>query len=181
MKILFEFALPKFTFLGLLFKKPVVLLSTVPAVVAVKITNVVRFESVAWILFWLFVADWVTGVLASYFEWKGKGNKKDEWFFGNGEGFSSDKFKKMIFKGIAYAGLPLILIRFQHVLMLKNFKYERLSDAEFEWATIAILVFCMNEGFSIFHENLPKCGFNLWERIKKMIGFYKDFKNKISE
>jgi hypothetical protein len=64
--------------------------------------------------------------------------------------------------------------------MLKNFRYENFSHAEFELATIALIVFCLNEGFSIFHENLPKCGFNLWHRIKKMIGFYKEVKKEIN-
>lgn len=179
MKSLLELAYPKFTLLVLFVKKPLTLLATVPAIVAVKI--VVDFESVGSILIWLFIADLVTGLLASWFEWRKNPNKKERWFFGNGEGFSSDKFKKMIFKGIAYIGLPLLLIRFQQVLMLKNFKYERFSDAEFEWATIAVIVFCLNEGFSIFHENLPKCGFNLWERIKKMLGFVREAKNEIQQ
>ena len=65
--------------------------------------------------------------------------------------------------------------------MLKNFKYESFSDAEFELATIALIVFCLTEGFSIFHENLPKCGFNLWHQIKKMIGFVKEAKKEITE
>ena len=64
---------------------------------------------------------------------------------------------------------------------LKNFKYESFSDAEFELATIALIVFCLTEGFSIFHENLPKCGFNLWHQIKKMIGFVKEAKKEITE
>jgi len=179
MKSLLELAYPKFTLLVVFIKKPLTLLATVPAIVAVNI--VVDFEAVGWILIWLFTADLVTGLLASYFVWKKSKDKKERWFFGNGEGFSSDKFKKMIFKAMAYIGLPLLLIRLQQVLMLKNFKYERFSDAEFEWATIAVIIFCLNEGFSIFHENLPKCGFNLWKSIKKMIGFYKEAKNEITQ
>lgn len=175
-----EFAMPKFTLLTFFLEKPILLAGTLTTVSAAAITNVVSFESMGWILFWLFMADLVTGLIGSYFEWR-ESEHKDKWFFGKGEGFSSDKFKKMIFKGIAYAGLPLILIKMQQVLMIKNFKYERISDAEFELPTIFLILFCLNEGFSIFHENLPKCGFNLWESVSKMIGFYKEVKKEIAE
>lgn len=179
MEKLLAFALPKFTLLSLLLKKPFLILTGVPVIAAV--TVVVSFESVAWVLVILFFGDLITGLLASYFVWKEKIDRKERWFFGNGEGFSSDKFKKMFFKLICYLAIPLLFIRFQRILMLKNFKYESFSDAEFELATIALILFCLNEGFSIFHENLPKCGFNLWQSIKKMIGFYKEAKKEITD
>lgn len=178
MEKLLAFALPKFTLLGLLIKKPFLILTGVPVIAAV--TVVVSFESVAWVLVFMFIGDLITGLLASYYVWK-KSIPKDKWFFGKGEGFSSDKFKKMFFKLICYLSIPLLFIRFQRILMLKNFKYESFSDAEFELATIALIVFCLTEGFSIFHENLPKCGFNLWHQIKKMIGFVKDAKKEITD
>lgn len=175
-----DFALPKFTLLNIFLEKPILLASALGTGSATVIAKVVSFDSVAWLLFWLFMADLATGLLGSYFTWRDS-DHEEKWFFGKGEGFSSDKFKKMIFKGIAYIGLPYLLIQMQHTLMLKNFKYERVSDAEFELATLFIILFCLNEGFSIFHENLPKCGFNLWDSLKKMIGFYKEVKNEISE
>jgi len=150
----------------------------VPVVVTVPL--VVDFEAMGWILFWMFIGDLISGLMASYFIWK-KSDHKERWFFGKGEGFSSDKAKKMGVKAMVYLAVPLLLIKLQSVLFLKNFKYERISDAEFELATASLFVFSLIEGFSIFHENLPKCGFNLWQRIKKMIGFYKEVKNEITE
>lgn len=176
MKNIIDLALPKFTLFALFFKKPIFLLSAVPVVAVSSI--VVDFESVARILFWMFIADLGTGLGASYCDWR-ESDHKERWFFGKGEGFSSDKFKKMFIKASVYIGLPYLLIQFQQILMLKNFKYEIISEAEFEYATIVLIVFCLNEGFSIFHENLPKCGFNLWHQIKKMIGFYKEVKSEI--
>ncbi|MBF7090445.1 phage holin family protein [Flavobacterium sp. ALJ2] len=167
-----------FPLIAMLFKKPALLVATVPVIAITKL--VVDFESVAWILFYMLILDLVTGLLASYCVWR-KSDRLERWFFGKGEGFSSDKFKRMGLKVLVYLGVPFMIIKFQEVLMLKNFKYDRVSEAEFELATIAIIVFCLNEGFSIFHENLPKCGFNLWERLKKMIGFYKEIKNEITE
>jgi hypothetical protein len=177
MKGIIDMALPKFTLVAMFLKKPLATLSAVlPTVAVTKL--VVDFEGVAWLLFWMFLADLATGLAASYCEWK-KSEHFDRWFFGKGEGFSSDKFKKMFLKAMVYIGLPYLIIKFQHILMLKNFKYEKISEAEFEYATIVIIVFCLNEGFSIFHENLPKCGFNLWQQIKRMIGFYKEVKSEI--
>lgn len=179
MRGIIDMALPKFTLVAMFLKKPVATAAAVlPTVAVTKL--IVDFESVAWVLFWLFLADLVSGLFASYFEWR-KSGPEERWFFGKGEGFSSNKFKKMFVKAIVYMGLPYLIIQFQQILMLKNFKYERISEAEFEYATIVLIVFCLNEGFSIFHENLPKCGFNLWSQIKRMIGFYKKVKSEIEE
>lgn len=141
---------------------------------------IVNIWSAFYVLCWFFIGDLGSGLLASYFEWK-KSDRKERWFFGKGEGFSSDKFKKMFIKIIVYCGTPLVVYNFQHTFLLKNISYKRISEAEIDLATFFILLFILNEGFSIFHENLPKCGFNIWSRIKKMIGFYKEVKNEIKE
>lgn len=172
-------AMPKFTLMIELINKPILgVLALVPTVAVVP---AVDLWGAVYVLGLLFIGDLITGLLASYFIWKKQPEKKDKWFFGKGEGFSSDKFKKMFVKLIIYLGAPLVVQKFQTVFMIKNFKYESISNAELSIATFLILVFCLNEGFSIFHENLPNCGFNLWDRIKKMIGFYKEVKNEISE
>lgn len=171
-------ALPKFTLVPLLIKKPMLLVTVVPVIAVAKL--VVSFESMGWFLFLMFIGDLGSGLLASYCEWR-KSDHKERWFFGKGEGFSSDKAKKMGIKALVYLGVPLMLIQLQKVLFLKNFKYERVSDAEFELATISLIVFCLIEGFSIFHENLPKCGFDLWDKFKKIIGVFKEVKKEISE
>lgn len=178
MEKLLVFALPKFTLLSLLIKKPILLLITVPAIAAVS--QVVSYEGVWYFLKWFFIADLITGLFASYFEWR-KSNHKERWFFGKGEGFSSNKAKMFGVKAIVYLNVPDMLIKLQKTLMLKNFKYSSISNAEFELATIVVLVFCAIEGFSIVHENLPKCGLDFWGAIKKMIGFVKEAKKEITE
>ena len=178
MEKLLAFALPKFTLLSLLFKKPILIITGVPAIVAVS--KVVSYEGVWFIFCWFFVGDLLSGLLASYYEWK-KSDHKERWFFGKGEGFSSDKAKKMGIKLAVYLLVPQLLVNLQKTLLLKNFKYSTISDAEFELATIVVLFFCAIEGFSIFHENLPKCGFDLWRSIKNMIGFYKEAKKEITD
>lgn len=166
MKNFLAVSLPNFSLISFIIKKPTAIFFTVaPAVVA---TPVVDFYSVRKILFYLFIADLISGLLGSYFEWKKKSDRKDKWFFGKGEGFSSDKFKKMGVKGSVYLAFPYFALKFQEAFMLKNIKYESLTRAEITLPTFILLLFCLNEGFSIVHENLPKCGFNLFERIKLM-------------
>lgn len=140
---------------------------------------VVDFESVSYILFWLFMADLFSGIAASYFMWKAKPDKSDRWFFGNGEGFSSDKAKKCFVKIIIYTGTPYCLLNFQRTFFIKNIKVKSLTEAEMDYATALIAVFCLIELFSIFHENLPKCGFNIFRIVKKMLGVYKEFKSDL--
>ncbi len=182
MEKLLAFALPKFTLLSLFIKKPMLIIASAPAIVA--FSKVVSYGEV-WIIFTFFiVGDLLSGLGASYCEWKAKPDRKDRWFFGKGgknEGFSSDKAKKMGIKLLVYLVVPQAIVSIQKTLLLKNFKYATISDAEFELATIAVLLFCAIEGFSIFHENLPKCGFNLWQSIKKMILFYKEAKKEITD
>jgi hypothetical protein len=177
MKNFIDIALPKFSLLATLAEKPVLLIGAIPVI---AVSQVVSYESVWYLLIWFFASDFVTGLLASYYEWAAS-DHKERWFFGKGEGFSSDKAKKMGVKLAVYLAVPQMLINLQKTLLLKNFKYATISDAEFELATIAVLLFCLIEGFSIFHENLPKCGFDLWGLLKKMIGFYKDVKKEIKD
>lgn len=172
-------AMPKFSLIIEFFNKPIIgMITLIPTIAVVP---EVDFYSAVCVLGMLFVGDLITGILASYFTWRSKVDKVEKWFFGKGEGFSSDKFKKMFVKLMIYLGTPFVVQKFQETFKLHNFRYETISDAEFSIATLLIIVFCLNEGFSIFHENLPVCGFNLWERIKKMIGFYKEVKTEITE
>ena len=178
MEKLLAFAIPKFTLLSLFLKKPFLIIASIPAITAVS--NVVSYGSVWFIFSFFIIGDLLSGLLASYCQWKAS-EHKDRWFFGKGEGFSSDKAKKMGVKLAVYLLVPQLIVNLQKTLLLKNFKYSTISDAEFELATIVVLFFCAIEGFSIFHENLPKCGFDLWHQIKKMIGFYKNVKSEITE
>lgn len=151
---------------------------TAPALAVVQAGNVVNIRAVIDLLFWLFIADLASGLAASYTDWK-KGDRKDRWFFGKGEGFNSDKAKKCFYKAALYCGFPLIAMKFQKAFFLKNLKWESVTDAEIDFATCVLLAFCFIELFSIFNENLPKCGINIWHIIKKMIGFYREAKSDI--
>lgn len=118
--------LPKFTLIGLFFKKPITLITLVPVAVSVKTIDI---YAACTILAFLFVGDFLTGLLASYFKWKEIEEKKDKFFFGKGEGFSSDKFKKMFVKGMVYAGFPYFLVKFQEAFKIRTFVFPSISDA----------------------------------------------------
>ena len=171
-----ELILPSFPLVSLITKSPIAGAITLTTTATVASTNTIDIIHAFYILAAFFVADSVTGITAAYFEWR-KTPRKDKWFFGKGEGFSSDKFKKMFVKIIVYLGTPLILQQFQKVFLIRNFKYEQVTDGEITLATGFILLFCLNEGYSIFHENLPKCGFSLYDQIRKILGLRKKILN----
>jgi hypothetical protein len=174
--------IPKFTFMSLAIKNPFLLLPTV------VLNHVVSIESVNEILMWLFAFDLASGLFASYFDWK-KVTPKGKFFFrakdtlnipDNQKGFSSDRFKKCFIKGIIYYGFPLVVLKFQEAFLIKNFKIPfNISDSEIELTTIFLLIFCCNELFSIFWENLPRCGLNLPKVIKNFITGIKEVKEEI--
>ena len=137
-------ALPKFGYIKFLIDNPICLATAIPSVVT--ISNVVSYKEVWFLLAWFTFFDLITGLLASYFIWK-KSEHTDRFFFGKGEGFSSDKAKKFGVKLVVYMMAPKLILELQNVLMLKKLKYETISDAEFEIATIVVLFFCLIEGF----------------------------------
>ena len=174
-------AIPKFTFITLAIKKPFLLL------VPVVLVPVVSLAGVSEILIWLFAIDLVSGLFASYFDWR-KVTPAGKYFFRakdtkdipeEQKGFSSDRFKKCFVKGIIYGGFPIVVLKFQTTFLIKNFKMPSyLSDSEIELTTIILLIFCANELFSIFWENLPRCGLNLPKGIRNFITGVKEIKEE---
>jgi phage-related holin len=157
--------------------KPVALLTVAPNAL---IAPTVKLELVVFILVSLFVFDLFSGLLASYFVWE-KEPEKGKYFFGCDKGFSSDKFKKCFVKGMVYGGFPLIVLKFQEAFLIKNIKFPAVTTAEFNITVICLLVFCANELFSIFWENLPKCGLDLPKGIRNFITGVKGINEEVKE
>lgn len=145
--------------------KPISLLVIPPSI---AIAPVVNLKDVVLILVVLFLIDFATGILSSYFTWIEK-TPKGKWFFGQSGGFSSDKFKKCFIKGIIYGGFPLIVLKFQQTFLIKSMSFSSITDLQIDITTICLLVFCANEFFSIFWENLPNCGLNLPKGIRDLV------------
>jgi len=167
--------------------KPISLIIVPPSI---AIAPVVSLEAVVWILVWLFLSDLATGLLASYFTWKEKAPKGKFFFRANDskekipeeeKGFSSDKFKKCFIKGIIYGAFPLIVLKFQQTFLIKNMSFSAITDSQIDITTMCVLVFCANEIFSIFWENLPKCGLNIPKGIRNLITGVKDVANETKE
>lgn len=167
---------PQFSFFSILFKNPPLLAASAP-VLAVA-THVVDFYGLVTVLFWLFGLDLISGLLSSYFTWKEKA-PKESFFFGHKDGFSSDKFKKCFIKGMVYGGFPLIVLKFQQAFMLKSFSANYVTEAQIDVTTVILLLFCGNEIYSIFWENLPNCGINIPSSIRKFITGVKEIKEEI--
>ena len=159
--------MPKFTLLQ-------IEVAPVMLPIAAIATTVVDINSAVLILLYLFLFDFATGLAGSYFEWK-KLKDRGRSFFGCDKGFSSDKFKMCFMKGIIYAGFPLVVLKFQQAFMLKNISFKTVTDSQIEVTTVFILIFCANELYSIFWENLPKSGLNLPKGIKNLVNKAKEF------
>lgn len=170
-------ALPKFGIISEAIKNPIILTGIAPVI---ALSPIVDFRDVVFILIWLFIVDLFSGLAASYFVWK-KTALKGKWFFGQSQGFSSDKFKKCFVKGIVYGGFPLIVFKFQQVFLIKNISLKAVTDSQMDITTIFLLLFCANEFFSIFWENLPKCGLNLPKGIRDFCIGVKDIAKETKE
>jgi len=157
--------------------KPISLIVVPPSI---AIAPEVSLVAVVWILVWLFLVDLATGLLASYFTWA-ENRPKGKYFFGQSGGFSSDKFKKCFVKGIIYGAFPLIVLKFQQTFLIKNMSFSAITDSQIDITTICILVFCANEIFSIFWENLPKCGLNVPKGIRNLITGVKEVTNETKD
>ena len=164
-------------FLTNTFIKPISFLVIPPSIV---VAPVVKLQDVVLILIILFITDFITGLLSSYFAWC-KTVVKGKYFFGQSGGFSSDKFKKSFVKGMVYGGFPLIVLKFQDVFLIKNLHFDSVTNSQLDITTVCILVFCANELFSIFWENLPGCGLNIPQSITKLFRGVKDVENIAKE
>ncbi|GIZ08388.1 phage holin family protein [Flavobacterium sp. UMI-01] len=147
---------------------------------SIAIAPVVNLKEVVFILVVLFLIDFATGLLSSYFTWAEKA-PKGKYFFGQSGGFSSDKFKKCFVKGIIYGGFPLVVLKFQQTFLIKNMSFSSITDVQIDITTICLLVFCANELFSIFWENLPNCGLNIPKGIRDLILGVKKINDKEEE
>ncbi len=113
--------------------------------------------------------DYVTGVLASYFEHKENGQKGNVWF-------TSQKTKLSILKVITYFLFILLTAGIQEVFKIKTFAFEKYADVEFSISLFAIAICVAIEFYSIFWENLPKAGFDI---PKKIVSVYQSFKKLV--
>jgi phage-related holin len=137
----------------------------------------VDFNLLCWVLFWLSVLDFLTGIYASYIDWK-KITPKGKLFFGVNQGFDSHKFRKSFHKALEYGGLIYLTLNIQNALALKTISIPSLTDREIEIASVLVIVFSSIELWSIVWENLPRIGVNLPDRFIKAINQFRNLERE---
>lgn len=158
-----------------LFSKKGIIIAT-PVVISLPVLT--QLQESLWLLFWLMVLDFITGIIASWFE-KKKAEKlnpdlKKENLI------SSEKLKKSGFKTLLYICTIIAVFHAQKTFKLKTFQLS-FSELDLSPGTVMIFFWCMVEFYSIVFENFKKMGFDVMEKINNLIGVFKSTKSKIEE
>lgn len=160
-----------------MFSKPLTLFSCLPLVVLPVFTT----SQKAVLLLGMFViADFITGILASWAEFK----KKDEWQEKKYL-IESSKLRLSGVKFICYALGILCAWGIEIVFVIKEIPAGHISTENLTITTIVIAFFCMIEFYSIFFENVKKMGFDIIQKVKKISSeghkLYKNIKGEKDE
>lgn len=157
-------------------KKPSII---IPAIGILELSNM---QLAMLLLLGLLCADFLTGVYASWINYKKEHGKG---FFTNYEnGFSSRVWKQSLTKAITYFLFILLTYAIEHIFQIKSFSSDY-SDLKITITLFAIAISCGIEFYSIFFENLPKAGFDiekkfmeLFDKAKSIFTKVKNFKNE---
>lgn len=146
------------------------LAATLPLIVDVKL-------SIA-ILFIVMIFDFITGIAASLVEKKKveKVNpelKSESWI-------SSEKLKRSGGKFFLYASTILLAYLIEKVFFVKSFSV-KFTDAQLTITVSVVLWWIAVELYSIFKENLPRAGFDIFAKLSAIIKVFKSTKNQITE
>jgi len=125
----------------------------------------------------LFAVDFITGVLASYIQFK-KSNKDGKFFSDKEDGFTSGRWRLTFVKAITYFLLIILTKVVEDVFKIKGFNFSW-TDHKVTISLLSIAFSCACEFYSIFWENLPKAGFSIWEMFKKITGTAKEAVSEI--
>lgn len=156
-----------------LITKPLFITITVPTVALTVISD--STQAIYYLLGALLI-DFITGVGASY--WTEKIKKPNVKIR---EVIRSEKLRKSMIKTAAYIFIIIAVFKLEKLLMLKPIQFQSVSNAHFTFTFITIGLCISIELWSIFMENLPKCGFDLVSRLRSVFMGVKNIKNEISE
>ncbi len=145
-------------------KKPTII---IPAV------GLMSFSSCQLAMFLLLVLmaiDFATGVLASWNIWHNSKIESNFWKYG----FSSSRVRLSLVKSVTYFLFIICSYGIEIIFRVKSFGVSSYSDHEITLTLIAIALSCAIEVYSIFFENLPKAGFDIWDKLKMIAIKIKD-------
>lgn len=137
-------------------KKPTII---IPAV------GLMSFSSLQlgmFLLLILMAIDFAAGVLASWNIWHNSKVESNFWKYG----FSSSRVRLSLVKSITYFLFIICSFFIEIIFKVKSFGVTAYSDHEITLTLIAIALSCAIEFYSIFFENLPKAGFDIWQKLK---------------
>ncbi|WP_313214254.1 phage holin family protein [Soonwooa sp.] len=134
------------------------------------------YQLMIFLLLGLFAIDYITGVLASWVEWK-RENSEERF---RKKGFTSEKSRMSIVKMVTYFLFILLTWFIELVFKIKPFEFSWM-DHQGTITLVAMAISCAIEFYSIFWENLPRAGFSISEKVKKVISVAKTAKNEIND
>lgn len=137
-------------------KKPAII---VPAIGLVTVTD---SQLGIMLLLALMTTDFITGVLASWCLWKDSKIESNFWKYG----FSSLRVRKSVVKSVTYFLFIMCSYGMEMIFKIKSFGSNSYTDHEVTLTLCTIAIACAIEFYSIFFENLPKAGFDIWEKLK---------------
>lgn len=137
------------------------------------------FNTLHWALILLlaaFIADFLTGWLATYQEIK-RGEKPMP---ASGRTFESTKARDSVVKGIGYILLILGSAAIEYVFFDRKFQFNSLTSKSFG-VTELVIGFCFAiEMYSTLVENMKRAGFDIIGKAGKLIDSFWSFKKKIT-
>ena len=165
--------------------KPLFTFSLVGLLVAFM--ELTMFQQALALLLIVTVIDFITGIYASYLEVKQKANLIKGTITIKVklgiliEAIESEKLRKSAAKTIVYLLLVILSYIIEKIAVIKPFNFESISDAHYTLSTLAAGFCIAVELWSIFLENLPKCGFDIVKTFTKAFTKAKEIKKDLME
>lgn len=144
----------------------------------VAIATLSSAERAAIFLLFLFIADFVTGIAASWVEFKAA--KPLVPASGKRYLIQSAKLRLSGIKFVCYALGLLCAYGIEIVFVVKKFNPSMITTEDLTFTTIITAFFCAIELYSIFFENVKRMGFDLIAKFNKVLGLAKRTKSKIT-
>ncbi|MFC2110495.1 phage holin family protein [Bacteroidota bacterium] len=148
------------------------------APILISLPVLTQMQQAVWLLFWLMLSDFATGILAAWFE-KSKAEKNDPKIKEQSL-ISSEKLKKSGFKILLYVCSILAIDQAQKVFKLKPFNLS-FSDLELSITLVVIFFWCLVEFYSIVFENFKRMGFDVAKKISNVFTTVKNIKSEIKD
>ncbi len=173
------------TFKGMLISKPMCIIPLSAYLTAFLALTV--FQQSLYLLFGVFIIDFLTGIYASYIETKKeasllKGTVSIKVKLGIfKDTIKSEKLRKSGVKAIVYLLLVLLSYAVEKIASIRPFSFESVSTVSYTFSTLAAGFCFAIEVWSIFLENLPRAGFDIVKTFTSAFNKAKEIKNDISD